>query len=332
MRRARLYSLLLALVLLVALAVTVWMRKQAPPEAARLLPESDAIVYVNLKPVRSVTHLDRSPVTRAPEFQKFIDATGIVPERDLDEAAFALHATGDPGGPNGAVAYSEVFAGRFDGERLRRYLRSLASGVESYAGHEVYTIPIGDPTVKGGGRQLRVAQLGYDMVAASNMPTAEQIHLMLDRYRAAASPFSGSSLLSARYRDVPLFSSAWGIGRIGLPFAEKGRVTVFGLGLPIPEDTMFVASLRYTGSLRLRVEQIAPTEADAERAAEVLTTMVGLARTVEQAQPREADDAAAAKAMDSLRVERRGDRAVVTGTVPAEVVRRIFSAGGTPPS
>ena len=329
MRRARLYSLLLVLVLLGALLATVWLRKQAPPEVARLLPEADAIVYLNVKPVRSMTHLDRSPVARSAEFQQFVDATGIVPERDLDEAAFALHATGDPDGPNGPVAYSEVFAGRFDGDRLRQYLRSLASGVERYAGHDVYTIPIGDPTVKGV-RQLRVAQLGYDMVAASNMPTAEQIHLMLDRYRAAAAPFSGSSLLSARYRDVPLFSSVWGIGRIGLPFAEKGHVTVFGLELPIPEDTMFVASLRYTGSLRLRVEEIAPTEADAARATEVLTTVLGLVRSVEGAQPREADDAEAAKALDSLKVEQRLDRAVVTGTVPVEVVRRLFSATGTP--
>ena len=329
MRRARLYSLLLVLVLIGALAVTVWLRKQAPPEVARLLPEADAIVYLNLKPVRSMTHLDRSPVARSAEFQQFVDATGIVPERDLDEAAFALHGTGDPDGPNGPVAYSEVFAGRFDSDRLRRYLQSLASSVERYAGHEVYTIPIGDPTVKGV-RQMRVAQLGYDMVAASNMPTAEQIHLMLDRYRAAAAPFSGSSLLSARYGDVPLFSSAWGIGRIGLPFAEKGRVTVFGLGLPIPEDTMFVASLRYTGSLRLRVEEIAPTEADATRATEVLTTVLGLVRSVEGAQPREANDAAAAKALDSLKVERRRDRAVVTGMVPVEVVRRMFSAAGSP--
>lgn len=327
MRRARLYSLLLALVLIAALAVTVWLRKQAPPEVARLLPESDAIVYVNLKPVRSMTHLERTTVARSPEFQQFIDETGFVPERDLDEVAFALHATGDPTGPNGPVAYSEVFAGRFDGDRLRRYLRSLASGMETYAGHEVYTIPVGDPTVKGA-RQLRVAQMGYDMVAASNMPTSEQIHLMLDRYRAAAAPFSGSSLLSARYSDVPLFSSMWGIGRIGLPFSDKGRVTIFGLGLPIPEDTMFVASLRYTGSLRLRVEQIAPTEADAARAADVLTTVVGLLRSVERAQPREADDAAALKALDSLTVEHRRDRAVVTGTVPAEVMRRIFTSAG----
>ena len=328
MRRRRQYSLLLAVVLVAALAVMVWLRKQAPPEVARLLPESDAIVYMNLKPVRAITHLDRVPVTRAPEFQHFIDATGIVPERDLDEAAFALHRTDDPDGPNGGVAYSEVFSGRFDGERLRRYLHSLASGEETYAGHTVYTLVMGDPSAKQV-RRLRVTQLGYDTVAASNMPTAEQVHLMLDRYRAAAAPFSGSSLLAARFRDVPLFSTAWGIGRIGLPLAERGHVVIFGLELPIPEDTLFVASLRYAGSLRLRVEQIAPTEAEAGQAAGALTTIVGLARSIEQIQPRDTGDMELKRVLDSLHVEQLGDRAVVTGVVPTEVLRRITSGAGS---
>ena len=115
---------------------------------------------------------------------------------------------------------------------------------------------------------MRIAQLGYDTIAASNMPTAEQIHSILDRHRAAASPFSGSSLLSARYRDVPAFSSAWAIGHIGLPFSDRGSISVFGLQLPMPEDTTFVASLRYLGTLRLRIEQITPNDADAAHAAE----------------------------------------------------------------
>ena len=83
MRRSTRYSLLLAVALIAALIVAIVLRKTAPPEAARLLPESDAIVYVNLKPLRLATHFDRTPVTRAPEYQHFIDATGIVPERDL---------------------------------------------------------------------------------------------------------------------------------------------------------------------------------------------------------------------------------------------------------
>ena len=260
MRKRTRYSLLVALALVIALAVAVWLRKLAPPEVARLLPESDAIIYVNLKPLRAVTHFDKSPVSRSPEYQHFIDATGIMPERDLDAAAFALHRMDNPNGPNGPVAYSEVFEGRFDGERLAHYLSSIASSQEQYAGRTVYTIPIE-------GRTLRIAQLGYDTIAASNMPTTEQIHAMLDRYAAAASPFSGSSLLEARYRDVPLLSTAWGIGHVGLPFSENGQIHIFGVGVPLPEDTTFVASLRYTGSLRLRVEEISPSEAEAAQAA-----------------------------------------------------------------
>ena len=55
-----------------------------------------------------------------------MDATGIDPERDLDAVAFALHRMDNPNGPNGPVAYSEVFEGRFDGARLARYLSSIA--------------------------------------------------------------------------------------------------------------------------------------------------------------------------------------------------------------
>ena len=104
MRKRTRYSLLLVLALVAALVAAVWLRKTAPPEVARLLPESDAIVYVNLRPLRAVTHLDRVPVSRSEDYQRFVDATGIVPERDLDAAAFALHRMDDPNGPNGPVA------------------------------------------------------------------------------------------------------------------------------------------------------------------------------------------------------------------------------------
>ena len=194
MRRRTRYSLLLMLALMVALVVVLVLRKAAPPEAARLLPESDAIVYANLKPLRVATHFERTQVTRSPDYQHFIDATGIDPERDLDSVAFALHRMDDPNGPNGPVGYSEVFEGRFDGERLARYLATIATAKENYAGHDIFTIPVGDGKAT---RPFRIAQLEYDTIAASNMPTPEQIHSILDRHRSAASPFSGSSLLSS---------------------------------------------------------------------------------------------------------------------------------------
>jgi hypothetical protein len=322
MRKRTRYSLLLMLALVAGLVAAVWLRKNAPPEVARLLPESDAIVYANLRPLRLATHFDRAPVTRSPDYQHFVDATGIVPERDLDAAAFALTRMEDPNGPNGPVAYSEVFEGRFDDARLARYLPSISVSEESYADHTIYTIPID-------GRQLRVAQLGYDTIAASNMPTPEQIHEMLDRYRASASPFSGSSLLAARYHEVPLLSSAWAIGHVGLPFSEKGRISVFGLQLPLPEDTTFVASLRYgLDVLHLRVEEIAPTEADATQSTDSLNALLQLMRAFQpkiEAQSDAPDAVAVRKFSQSIRIEQHKERAVLTASVPLELLKRFGS-------
>jgi hypothetical protein len=309
MRKRTRYSLLLMLSLVSALTIAVCLRKTAPPEAARLLPESDAILYVNLKPLRAATHFDRTPVSRSPDYQHFIDATGIVPERDLDAIAFALHRMDNPNGPNGPVAYSEVFEGRFDGARVATYLGSIASSQETYAGHTIFTVPVE-------GRHLRIAQLGYDTIAASNMPTTEQIHAMLDRYRAAASPFSGSSLLAAHYGDVPLLSSAWGIGHIGLPLAE---------------DTTFVASLRLgVGAVHLRVEQIAPTEADAARSTQVLGTLIQLVQAIPPQVAAQTDRAEADSIRDltsSLKVEQHKERVVLTGSVPLDLLKKITAPG-----
>jgi hypothetical protein len=327
MRKRTRYSLLLMLALMAALAVMLILRKAAPPEVARLLPESDAIFYANLKPLRAVTHFDRTPVTRNLDYQHFIDATGIVPERDLDSVAFALHRMDDPSGPNGPVGYSEVFEGRFDGERLSRYLATIATAKETYAGRDIYTIRVGEEKET---RPLRIAQLGYDTIAASNMPTLEQIHSILDRYRAAASPFSGSSLLSARYRDVPAFSSAWAIGHIGLPFSDRGFISIYGLKLPMPEDTTFVASLRYLGTLHLRIEQIAPTDSDAAQATATLATLLTLGKSIEQMQsqmhPNAPPDAGVRELIGSAKVEQHKDHAVLTANIPIELIKKLATS------
>ncbi len=289
MRKRTLIPLLVAILLLCALGATLYLRAKAPPEAARLLPESDAIVFLNLKPIRAATHFDKTPTERSPDFQHFIDATGIVPERDLDSIALAFHRMPDPNGPNGPVAYSEVFIGRFDGTRLGQYLHTIASAEESYAGRTIYTIPID-------GRQLRIAQLGYDLLAASNMPTTEQIHSMLDRSTAGAVSTPGSSLLAARYRQVPLLSEAWGIGHIGLAFtadsADPNFISVLGLQLPLHTDSDFVASLRYTaathllsgGAVALRVEEFAPDPATAASTVDALTNLLNILRTLSAGQ------------------------------------------------
>ncbi len=177
------------------------------------------------------------------------------------------------------------------------------------------------------GGSYGLLSLGYDTVAASNMPTAEQIHSMLDRHRAAASPFAGSSLLAARYRDVPLLSSAWAIGHIGLPFSDRGRISVLGLQLPLPEDTTFVASLRYVGAVHLRIEQIAPTEQAAAEATRSLGALLALFKSMEHIRPEVPGDVAMGQVIDSLKIEQHKDRAVLTGTIPVELLQQMTVPG-----
>jgi hypothetical protein len=357
MRKRTLIPLLVAILLLCALGAMLYLRSKAPPEAARLLPESDAIVYINLKAVRSVTHFDQSPIDRSPDFQQFIDATGIVPERDLDSVALALHRMPDPTGPNGPVAYSEIFIGRFDGVRLAQYLHSIATAEETYTGRTIYTIPVGEPS----GRHLRIAQLGYDVIAASNMPTPEQIHSMLDRSRAGALSTPGSSLLAARYHEVPLLSEAWGIGHIGLPFSadsdpdpdseadrdefkthpaaapptEAAFISILGLQLPLRTDTDFVASLRYTaaahvlsgGAVHLRIEEIAPSPDAATTTTEALTTLLNVLRgiSLEQAtaQPPSPSNTAIQAILNSITLSHHERRVLLNANASLDQLKAL---------
>src|SRR3984957_20453674 len=311
-------TIIIVLLVLLLLALAAYLRRKAPPEAARLLPESDCILYFNLRPLRAYTHFDQHQVPHDPQYQSFIDATGFEFERDLDEVAFGLHRMPNPLGPNGAVAFSEVFLGHIDGQRLTAYLGSIAARTEEYAGHTIYDIP-------SEGRTVRVAELGYDMVAASNTPTPEQIHSMLDRYRTSALPFSGSSLLTDHYSEVPLLSMAWGIGKISVPLKSDG-IRIMGFHFPIALDTTFIGSLRWAGALHLRIEEIAPTELAATVSSDALNTMVAIGRAAENNLPSAMTNADIRDLLNSTDVEHKNNRAVVTATLPIALLQKLVTA------
>jgi hypothetical protein len=314
-RRTR-RTLLVVAAVLILLAVAVFLRSKAPPEAARLLPESDGIVYVNLKPVRAFLRKGLKPPERVPEYQQFVDATGIDWERDLDQAAIGLHRMSDPRGPNGPVAYSMVLVGKLTGSRLNAWLEAHSTGRETYAGHTVYSIP-------SEGRTVRVTQVGYDMLAISNTPTAEQIHSILDRHRTAALPFAGSTLLSQHFHDVPLLSLAWGVGQIGLPFNESGAISILGFQLPIQADSTIVASvapeLTLAGALRLRVEEFAPSTDAAQSQAASLESLISLARGFTAPLRDNPGNQGLKDLLKTAEVTQNHSRVTVKATVPASL-------------
>jgi hypothetical protein len=333
-RRTRITLLIVAAVLAL-LAVAVFLRSKAPPEAARLLPESDGIVYVDLKPIRVLFRKDFKPPRRVPEYQQFVDATGIDWERDLDQAAIALHRMQDPNGPNGPAAYSLVLVGKLTGGKLNAWLDAHGTARESYAGKTIYSIQSQDRTV-------RIAQIGYDMVAISNMPTPEQIHSIIDRHRTAALPFAGSSLLERHFHEVPLLSFAWGVGQIGLPFSQSGAVHFLGLSLPLEPDSTIIASAAPTlpvpgslGTLRLRMEEIAPSDTAAASQAADLATILTLARGLTISLGHNAAGDALKLLLKTAAVTQHRDRVVVTASLPASFLIKLagdqYSSSNPPP-
>src|SRR3984957_19411826 len=185
---------LLVVLIAAAVVLAVQLRKHAPPEPARLLPGADAFVYVDLSWVRrGDSGQGIPPVSHDPEYERFIRETGFQFERDLDEAAFAIHYPHSwPGGGTGGDAteprFSEVLKGEFHSERLTNYLRQIAQSVENYESVEIFTIRVE-------GRLLRVAVLTADSVAASNHDDPAVIRGMIDRSKRLASPFGGPALL-----------------------------------------------------------------------------------------------------------------------------------------
>jgi len=325
------------------LTAAIFLRSKAPPEAARLLPESDGIIYVNLKPVRAFFHKDLKQPQHVPDYQQFIDATGIDWEQDLDEAAVALRRMPDPNGPNGPVAYSMVLVGRITGKKLNSWLDAHAAARESYAGHTVYSIP-------SEGRTVRVAQIGYDMVAVSNTPTPEEIHSIIDRHATAAWPFAGSMLLRQYYHEVPLLSLAWGVGQIGLPFSDgceggsadqirpdrmgqiglpvpkNCSISILGFPLPLHADSTIVASVApaLVGGLHLRVEEETPSDEAAANQAAALNVLFVLARSFSVPLADNAENNGLKELLKTAEVEQKHNRVVVT----ARLSPSLFSSLG----
>ncbi|HEY3619122.1 MAG TPA: hypothetical protein VGK96_20115, partial [Candidatus Sulfotelmatobacter sp.] len=187
------------------LTLAVQLRKNAPPESARLLPGADGFVYANLGWARKANGGKLLlPVAHDPEYERFIQETGFDFERDLDAVAFAIHypekwAGGGTGGNAPEPRFSEVFIGKLDGTRCLAYLKRTAQSVENYNSIDIFTIPLY-------GRSFRIAILAVDTVAASNHDDPAVIRGMVDRSRRLASPFGGPALLRRYYKRVQLAS------------------------------------------------------------------------------------------------------------------------------
>jgi len=314
---------ILAAVLIVAAAVAiiVALRKQAPPEPARLLPGADGFFYINLKWIRTFNASQLPPVSHDPDYQNFVDETGFQFERDLDQVAFAVHYPENWGHGTGGSApeprFSEVFVGKFDSTRLLAYLKKLSTSIDNYHGFDIYNVPLE-------GRTVRAAVLSYDSIAVSNHPDPAVIRGIIDRSRKLASPFAGPSLLRKYYRRVPLASLSFGIFHIQ-PEEMTSLGGIASWSLLFPKPAVVVISARYLRALHLRAEAFTDSESDAQAIAEKAGTFLALFHAAEGSVGTHGTDPDVKAFFDSLKIERDGDRAILTAAVPPAFIKKAFS-------
>jgi hypothetical protein len=329
LRRRRVWVPLAVVIVLAAIGAAIYLRAQGAPEGARLLPENDGVLYVNLKPLRTFSNFGDKPVVHEPEYDEFVRDTGFQLERDLEEAAIAIHEpepAGDPLHPNAMERrFSQILVGTFDSTKLTHYLHKLASDVERYRDTDVFLIP-------HEGRKVRVAILTSEMVAVTNTASGENIKAMIDRFHEIALPFRGPRLVREYYRHVPLGSAAWGI--LSLKNADGQSVTLplpNGIGFALPKDTVTVASLRYLGSIQFKAEAFTPTDGDAKQLTESAGNFLRLFHSIEANTEPSGPDKDVKLFFDSIKVEQNGTRSVLTAELPIGFVKKMVSeAPGVP--
>lgn len=341
MRIRRTLPIALAVVV-VAAAVTlaVQLRKDAPPEPARLLPGADAFFYLDLSRARRANSGKELPaVSHDPEYEQFIRDTGFQFERDLDEAAFAVHypavatlASGPGSAPE--PRFSEVFIGKFDGGRLATYLRDHSQSVENYESVDIFSIKVEDRTV-------RVAILGADSVAASNQSDPAVIRGMVDRSRRLASPFGGPALLRRFYPRVQFSSPIWLVAHIDPSSPLFDGWSNF---VSHPADMVISASYNplhlplHPGSLHIRAEALTATSEEASSIAAKAEVFLAMFKSAEISVGGRGNDPDMKAVFDSMQIRQENDRAVLSASVPPNFLKKLLSespaepSGGGPPT
>lgn len=337
-RRRILIVSLCVLFFVAAVGLVVLLRKQAAPEAARLLPEADAVLYIDFGTVRNLTAFDQQQLPKlAPGYDQFVKDTGFAFERDLDEAAMVVHRGSAKNAAQGAIRgttrYTEILVGHYDQIKLAQYLRQHSRSVENYRDVDVYSIPIEN-------RTLRVALLAIDTVAVSNVDDPGIVHGIIDRFKKVALPFGGPALVRTYYSKVPLGSLLWAIARVpaSSPAPSSGtspgpsptpHAPSFslpgGIDIGLPSDSDVVVSLRMLTTIHARADFYTQSEEAARNFTDQTTTFLAVFRSIQaNAQPGPGD--ADVKAVfDSIKVTQKGDRAEVLATIPPSFLRKLVN-------
>jgi len=271
-----------------------------PGRSVYLLPDGNVMAYINFKPMH-LMNMDTNPVTADPEYQRFVNATGLRPDRDLENIAISAHADG---GPSGDAAI--IVTGTFDQLRLSGYVQ-MQEGVQTeiYGGKTILSMPVKDQTA-------RFCVLDSKMVALTVGPTAASMHAIIDK---SAGSGSVPSLYENYYSDVPSASVMWAIVRVP-SFTDTAPSS---MNLDFLKNSVTIVSARYTGSLNLRGEFIAGNQTDATNIFQAVNGILAMGKL---ARGQGQNDPDVTAVMNSIEVKQNGNHVVVSAVVPQDLIQK----------
>jgi hypothetical protein len=283
-----------------AVTYTVVMR---PGRSIYLLPDGNVMAYVNFAPMHFMNP-DTSSFTADPEYQRFVNETGLHVDHDLDNIAISANADS----LSGDVAI--IVTGAFDQQRLSGYVQKQ-EGVhtETYGGKTIFSV-----SVPGRGQTARFSVLDSKMAAVTISSTADSMRAIIDK---SAGSGSAPYLFQNYYSDVPFGSAAWAIVRVpdfAVPVSAPGRPSLNFL-----KNSTTIFSIRYTGSVHLRGEFIVENQADATNIFQAVNGLLAMGKLA--GGPRQNDPDVTA-VMNSIEVKQNANHVVVSVVVPQDLIKK----------
>jgi hypothetical protein len=315
MRKHR--KLLISVLLLAVAGTAAWYlyhRHQSPPEAVRMLPEGELVLYADLRPIHFLALNQSQPVRVEGDYQQFVEQTGIQFERDLDQVAMSRRDA-----PDGSdVESTEIFVGRFDVAKLKDYLQRNSTQTDTYRDLTIFAVP-------NAGHTVRVCVLDGSRVAVTNARSADTMHGIIDRLHGSS---QGPSLLSDYYNRVPFGSLAWMIDRI--PANSNSGQFLGGFDFSFLENKVAIVSLHYNGALLFRADVLAQNEADARKVLESANAFLVIYRSISSSLGASGNDPDVKAALNSIQVEQKGDTAVFTAAFSQRFLKKILASETQP--
>src|SRR5579864_251031 len=309
MRRHR--KLLLVFLLLVVTATigfVVYQRIAQPPRAVLLLPDGNFVAYVNFSPIHFFD-FGKLPTQSDPEYQDFVEKTGFHFEHDLDTIAVSQRNPEDLNASDSTA----VFTGHFDQARLNTYLHKLPGETETYANKTIFSF-------MNAGHVVRACIVDGSTVAVTTSESPETIHSIIDKTGNFRLTAKGPSLAESNYHNVPFGSLVWVMLRAPSNLADARLPE--GMNLDFLQNTVSIFSVRYTGSIRVRLEVFSANEANAKKVTDAANTLLALGHSASQSLNPAAMDKDIKAVFDSIQVEQKGNRTVVSVVIPQELIQK----------